>query len=184
MGLLRLPAVVALTGMLALAPDLAAAVGPTVTRQGFCVTRSETGCSELALPGTMLDIARLPRRADGTRTIAFFSVQDVPAKGAIVHMLEAEDAEPQVDAVVGDAGGGKADDLMRALKALGAKAKGLGAVVLTAFRPAPDRAEPYRVFSEIAVRGPGLFHGRVVDLKGNPIPGSEPVTFGVVLEPR
>ena len=168
----------AFCALAALAPAQAADE-PRVTQTGFCINRTETGgCGEVALPGTFVDIARLQKRADGTRIVAFFSFQNAALNTAFVHVLEAEDAESKIETTVLPANGAKLGDLSKPLAALGNKYKGGGHIVLTPFRAAGGDA-PARVFSEITVRGPGVYNATVVDITGKPLPGGEKISFNV-----
>ena len=155
-----------------------------VKRQGFCVIRSDTGCTEVALPGTMIDLARLPKAADGTRLIYFYSTQTLPADAILIHVLEAEDADPEVDTVVSEALQAKAAGLKTTLKKLAAKFGFKGAAVLTPFRIESKDNAPSTVFSQIAVHSPGVFYGSVVDAKGALIPASERISLNVIQGPR
>ncbi len=169
----------AFCALAALAPAQAAE-DVRISQIGFCITRTESGgCGEVALPGTFVDIARLQKRADGTRIVSFFSIQTVAPTTAFVHVLEAEDAESKVETAVIAANGPKLDELSKPLAAIGGKLKGGGYVVLTPFRGASGGNPPGRVFSEIPVRGPGVYNATVVDVTGKPLPGGEKVTFNI-----
>ena len=167
-----------LGALVALAPAQAADAA-RVTQAGFCITRTESGgCGEVALGGTFVDFARLQKRADGTRIISFFSNQKAEPNTVIVHVLEAEDAESKVETAIVPANGSKLNELSKPLAALGAKFKDGGHVILTPFR-VTNGDGTVRVFSEIAVRGPGVYNATVVDIAGNPVSGGEKVSFNV-----
>jgi hypothetical protein len=155
----------------------------TVERQGFCVTKSATSCSEVALSNTNVDLNRLPKLDNGTRVIYFFSVQKADINSTFVHVLESEDTDSHVDYNISSAAGDHSSKLMPALKAVAKKLITDGGGVVTAFHVA-RAGEPAMVFSSIPVTGPGVFHGSVVDLKGNLIPSSERISISAVQKPK
>jgi hypothetical protein len=172
----RYRAVLFCTAALVSSPVHAADV--TVLRQGFCVTKSDSGCGEVILPGTMIDFARLPKGPDGKPVIYFYSVQKTTGKATFVQIVQSDEAENNVDYQPLAGGGAQPADLKPALKALIKKLAPEGGVVVTPFRTnaADDKVI---AMSAIAVSGPGVFHASVVDLKGNLIPVSTPISIDV-----
>ncbi len=169
---------VALCAFAALAPAYAADAPPRLTQAGFCITRTESGgCGEVALPGTFVDMSRLQKRADGTRIVSFFTIQIADPNAVLVHVVEAEDAESKIETNVVAANGAKLNELTKSLSALGAKYKDGGHVIITPFRF--KGGEAVRVFSEVPVRGPGVYNATVVDASGTVLTGGEKISFNV-----
>ena len=158
-----------------------AGAATTVMRQGFCLARSESGCAEVVLPGTSVDYRRLPKDQTGAPVILYFSAQQAKAGSVFAHVLEAEDADPAVE--LGVIEGGGTLNIGRALEKLSAKMRGVGHVVITMFRADSPRADSQIVYSFLRVTGPGVFHGRVVDVDGVPARGSDLITFNIVRQP-
>jgi hypothetical protein len=176
-----------LAGILVLAvidghPPAVLAGDAAVTVQGFCIAKTGTRCEEVALPGSTVAYDRLPKRADGARVVYFYSDQRAESKTILLHALEAEDMDAGVRLAVPKALASQATALGPALEAA-ARTFGKGGLVeVTPFETVAGGA-PSRAFSVIAVEGPGVFSGQVLDRTGAPVAGSARVSFTVTRRP-
>ena len=150
-----------------------------IVGQGFCIKKTEMKCEEVALPDATVQFERLPKGADGTRIIYFFSDQKVGTDGLFAHALEAEDLDQAADYIAPRAPTRGTGDLAAQLKALAEKVGHGGAVLVTAFQIGRSSGKVVRVFSSLPVRGPGVIAGQVVDLDGMPVSVSKRLTFSV-----
>jgi hypothetical protein len=134
-------------------------VAVEVTRQGFCVHKTELRCEEVALAvEAPMDITRLPRLEDGRRGIYFYSDQVAGAKTVFVHVLEAEDDDAEVDYRSSDSARADARDLSPRLRALAKKLGAAGRVVMTPFRGSAGAKTSRAVRS--TTRRPAMPRGR------------------------
>jgi hypothetical protein len=172
----------------------APAVAPTTSgpassvellKEGFCLRRIEQRCLEVALPASApIEFARLPVLPDGRHCIYFYSDQVAGSKAVFVHVLESLDEDAGVSVEGSDSAAVDRPPLAARLKNLGhtltASGAASGSVLLTAFRGSGG-TDADRVFSVIPIEGPGEFAGRVVDLNGGLVPGSQRLTISVMI---
>lgn len=174
---------------LQLAPRAAADEAVVVSRYGFCITESEGRCLEVALPGAVVDYERLPEDEAGGRYIGFYSRQKARPGQVVVHVLHGEDQESAVRYVLPQPPAGDPAALRGKLERIVAAHPGAGSIVVTALVPAAagagsEGADPESfVFSRIPVPSPGEYSGKVVDLDGKVVPGTDAVSFSVIRLP-
>lgn len=154
-------------------------------KEGFCLRRIEQRCLEVALPASApIEFARLPLLPDGRHGIWFYSDQVAGSKAVFVHVLESLDEDAGVRVEGSDSAPADRPPLAARLKSLGqtltTSGGAGGSVLLTAFRGSGG-TEADRVFSAIPIEGPGEFAGRVVDLNGALVPGSQRVSISVMI---
>jgi hypothetical protein len=156
-----------------------------VQRYGFCITESEGRCIEVALPGAVVNYERLPEDEHGGRYVAFYSKQQVRPGTLVVHLLYSEDQETQVDYVLPDSPVNDTTALRRTLAEVVRRNEGPGAITVVAHVAAQTKTEAHEtyVFSRVLVPGPGYYSGRIVDIDGRIVQGTEPVTFSVIRRP-
>jgi hypothetical protein len=160
-----------------------AAAQVSFERYGFCATEADLRCIEVVLPNTTIEIRRLSKDAEGSRVLPFYAVPRDRIEGVLVHVLEAEDAEPAVEIAPLPAACAKVKNLKSKLEALSKKVAGEGEVRVIPFCGGGKGTETPQLFSFVPVRGPGNFHGRVVDVEGALVPGTQRISVGVIRSP-
>jgi hypothetical protein len=176
----RPPAIAAgFLAVAALMSSTASAEDITLLNQSFCVTRTETGgCGETVLPGTTIDLSRLPRDAAGVRVLYFYTDQSATTGQALIHALRFEDSDPDTKYVIDQSVRQNSPGVLTQLKKIASSTEQDGLRVFSVFSVAPHQNG--RFFSSIPIPGPGPVHAEVFKLRGQHLPDATELHVTVI----